>query len=80
MALALLSLGAGAGRGAAARKASGMIKKIGGRYVVVSETTGRRFGTYNTRVEAERRLRQIEFFKHMRSRSSRRRTVSPRGR
>ena len=52
-----------------------MIRKIGGRYVVVSETTGRRFGTYDTRAEAERRLRQIEFFKHLRSRSPRRGAV-----
>ena len=43
-----------------------MIKKIGGRYVVLSETTGRRFGTYATREEAEQRLRQIEMFKHLR--------------
>jgi hypothetical protein len=57
-----------------------MIKKIGGRYVVLSETTGRRFGTYDTRAEAEQRLRQIELFKHLRSRSPRRRTVSSRGR
>lgn len=56
----------------------GMIKQINGRYVVVSETTGRKFGTYDTRAETERRLRQIEFFKHLRSRSTR--TVSPRGR
>ncbi len=52
-----------------------MIRKIGGKYVVLSETTGRRFGTYDTRAEAERRLRQIEFFKHLRSRSSGRRVV-----
>jgi hypothetical protein len=57
-----------------------MIKKINGRYVVLSETTGRRFGTYDTRAEAERRLRQIEVFKHLKSRSARRRTVSSRGR
>jgi hypothetical protein len=57
-----------------------MIKRINGRYVVLSETTGRRFGTYDTRAEAERRLRQIEFFKHLRGRSARRRPVSPRGR
>ena len=57
-----------------------MIKKINGRYVVVSEMTGRRFGTYDTRAEAERRLRQIEFFKHLRSRSTRRVASSPRGR
>ena len=41
-----------------------MIKKQGRRYVVVSEKTGRSFGAYDTRVEAEKRLRQIEFFKH----------------
>jgi len=57
-----------------------MIKRINGKYVVLSETTGRRFGTYDTRAEAERRLRQIEFFKHLRSRSTGRRTVSSRGR
>jgi hypothetical protein len=45
-----------------------MIKKQGGKYVVVSETTGRRFGTYDTRAEAEERLRQIEFFKHLKTR------------
>jgi hypothetical protein len=57
-----------------------MIRKINGRYVVLSETTGRRFGTYDTRAEAERRLRQIEFFKHLRGRLPRRRAVSLRGR
>ena len=46
-----------------------MIKKIGNKYVVLSETTGRSFGSYGTRAEAEKRLRQIEFFKHLRSRS-----------
>jgi len=51
-----------------------MIKKVNGRYVVLSETMGRRFGTYDTRAEAERRLRQIEFFKHLKPRSARRRT------
>ena len=42
-----------------------MIKKINGKYIVLSETTGRRFGTYNTLEEAKKRLRQIEFFKHL---------------
>ena len=42
-----------------------MIKKIKGKYVVLSETTGRRFGTYDSKKDAEKRLRQIEFFKHM---------------
>lgn len=41
-----------------------MIKKIKGKYVVLSETTGRRFGTYRTKDEAVERLRQVEFFKH----------------
>jgi len=41
-----------------------MIKKIGGKYVVLSEKTGRRFGTYATLAEAKKRLRQVEFFKH----------------
>ena len=42
-----------------------MIKKIKGKYVVMSEHTGRKFGTYDTKKEAEKRLRQIEFFKHL---------------
>ena len=42
-----------------------MIKKIKGKYVVLSETTGRKFGAYKTKKEAEKRLRQIEFFKHL---------------
>lgn len=57
-----------------------MIRKIAGKYVVLSETTGRRFGTYDTRAEAERRLRQIELFKHLRGRSARRRLASSTGR
>ena len=45
-----------------------MIKKIGGKYVVVGETRTksgklRRFGTYPTLNEAKARLRQVEFFK-----------------
>lgn len=50
-----------------------MITKQGGKYVVVSETTGRRFGTYDTRAEAEQRLRQIEIFKHLKARRGKRR-------
>ena len=41
-----------------------MIKKVGGKYTVLSETTGRQFGTYATLGEAKERLRQVEFFKH----------------
>ncbi|MBI2053561.1 MAG: hypothetical protein HYT41_02350 [Candidatus Sungbacteria bacterium] len=42
-----------------------MIKKIKGKYVVLSESTGRSFGTYRTLAEAKKRLRQVEFFKHL---------------
>jgi len=41
-----------------------MIKKSKEGYTVVSEKTGRSFGTYRTMAEAKRRLRQVEFFKH----------------
>lgn len=42
-----------------------MIRRIAGRYVVLSETTGRSFGSYDTEEKAKKRLRQIEFFKHL---------------
>jgi len=38
-----------------------MIRKIKSKYVVLSETTGRQFGAYNTLSEAKKRLAQIEF-------------------
>lgn len=41
-----------------------MIKKIKNKYAVLSETTGRSFGSYGTLTEAKKRLRQVEFFKH----------------
>jgi hypothetical protein len=46
-----------------------MIKKIGGKFVVVGETKMkngklRRFGSYKTLAEAKKRLGQVEFFKH----------------
>ena len=41
-----------------------MIKKIGSKYVVLAES-GRRMGSYKTKKEAEKRLRQIEVFKHL---------------
>jgi hypothetical protein len=47
-----------------------MIVRRAGKYVVISETTGRRFGTYDTLAEARRRLRQIEFFKHLKERTT----------
>jgi len=40
-----------------------MIKKIGSKYVVVTES-GRKMGMYKTKKEAKKRLQQIEFFKH----------------
>jgi hypothetical protein len=61
---------------------SDMIVKRAGKYVVMSETTGRRFGTYDTRAEAETRLRQIEVFRHLKARgtaSRRRRGMSRQG-
>jgi len=42
-----------------------MIKKIKGKYVVLGERTGRKFGTYKTLKEAKARLRQVEYFKHL---------------
>jgi len=49
-----------------------MIKKIKGKYVVLSEKTGRSFGSYTTKTEAEHRLGQIEMFKHMKSAGAKR--------
>lgn len=37
-----------------------MIQKVPGGYKVVSHQTGRSFGTYATRSEAEERLRQMK--------------------
>ena len=48
-----------------------MIKKVGSKYVVMSEKTGRKFGTYKTKKEALVRLRQVEFFKHAKGRGKR---------
>ena len=42
-----------------------MIKKLKGKYVVMSEHTGRVFGRYKTKKEASKRLQQIEFFKRL---------------
>lgn len=41
-----------------------MIRKTSGGYKVLSEKTGKSLGgPYKTRAEAEKRLRQVEFFK-----------------
>jgi hypothetical protein len=41
-----------------------MIKKVKGRYKVLSEKGRNMGGPYKTREEAAKRLRQVEFFKH----------------
>jgi hypothetical protein len=41
-----------------------MIRKVRGGYRVLSES-GKNMGTYRTKGEAEKRLRQIEMFKHL---------------
>lgn len=42
-----------------------MIKKVKGGYKVVSEKTGKNLGgPYKTKAAAEKRLRQVEYFKH----------------
>jgi hypothetical protein len=41
-----------------------MIRKRKGRYVVLSESGERSFGTYRSLKAAKKRLRQVEFFKH----------------
>ena len=41
-----------------------MIKKAGGGYKVLSEKGKHLGGPYKTRKEAEKRLQQVEYFKH----------------
>jgi hypothetical protein len=41
-----------------------MIKKVGGGYKVLSEKGKNLGGPYKTKKEAEKRLQQVEFFKH----------------
>ncbi|MBI4452745.1 hypothetical protein HY637_04915 [Candidatus Woesearchaeota archaeon] len=57
-----------------------MIKKIKGKYVVLSEKTGRKFGKYGMKKEAEKRLRQIEFFKHLKGSASLKRKLRKKSR
>ena len=52
-----------------------MIKKIKGKFVVLSETTCRVFGRYRTKKEAEKRLKQIEFFKRLKASPSLRKSL-----
>lgn len=44
-----------------------MIRKEGFKYHVLSEDGSKKLGTYATREEAERRLREIEMFKKMKA-------------
>jgi hypothetical protein len=47
------------------RRGGTMIKKVEGGYKVVSENGKKNLGgPYKTKKEAEKRLRQVEFFKH----------------
>ena len=47
------------------------IRKQGDKYTVYSKDEKRKFGTYTSRAQAEKRLRQIEMFKHMNEMSHR---------
>lgn len=40
-----------------------MIKKVGGKYVVVSHRTGKRLSKPTSKARAVKRLRQIKYFK-----------------
>lgn len=44
-----------------------MIREEGGKYCVYSHDGSRKFGCYGSRGEAEKRLKQIEYFKHIKS-------------
>jgi hypothetical protein len=50
-----------------------MIVKKGRKWQVISEHTGRSFGTYNTKKEAKKRLGQVEFFKHRKALAAKKR-------
>ena len=41
-----------------------MIVKIGGKFRLVSKTTGRNLGTYKTRAGVAKRERAVQYFKH----------------
>jgi len=49
-------------------RSTNMIVKVKGGYQVVSEKGKKNLGgPYKTKAEAEKRLRQVEFFKHLKS-------------
>ena len=41
-----------------------MIKKQNGKYIIYSKDGKKKLGEYDSRAEAVKRLRQIEYFKH----------------
>lgn len=41
------------------------IVKVGGKFKLVSKKTGKNLGTYDTKAGAEKRERQVQYFKHM---------------
>lgn len=41
-----------------------MIRKIAGKFRLVSKRTGRNLGTYKTKAGAIKRERQVQYFKH----------------
>lgn len=41
-----------------------MIRKRKGKWVIVSKKTGKVLGTFDSKEEAEKRLREIEWFKN----------------
>ena len=41
-----------------------MIVKHGSKYVVKSESGKKNLGSYTTKAEAQKRLKQVEYFKH----------------
>jgi hypothetical protein len=51
------------------QKDNAYIKKVGKQWCVFGEG-GRRMGCYSSRPAAEKRLKQIEMFKHMKNKSS----------
>lgn len=42
-----------------------MIKKSGDKFVIKSKSGGKTLGTYATKAAATKRLKQIEYFKHV---------------
>lgn len=46
------------------------IKKVGSKYVIYSKDGKKKLGSYTTKTDAEKRLKQIEYFKHKNERYS----------